>query len=128
MEVFSSLQIYRRTEKRYISQGRFGQCSRRGNRYALVINVVYLIVFIFLVARYIYKYIYQSIKELCSFRDFQYCIKLPGEQEKGQKLQKFSESLPGSKGNGSGNQKRKRLSRQSSNSDAATEREEQFRS
>ena len=76
MEVFSSLQIYRRTEKRYISQGRFGQCSRRGNRYALVINVVYLNVIIFLVARYIYKYIHQSIKELCSFRDFRYCIKL----------------------------------------------------
>jgi hypothetical protein len=30
------------------------------------------------------------------------------EQEKEQNLQKFPESLPGSRGNGSGNQKRKR--------------------
>lgn len=64
MEVFSSLQIYRRTKDRDISQGRFGQCSRSGNRYALGINVVYLIVFIFLIGIYIHTSINRIVVQL----------------------------------------------------------------
>ena len=85
------------------------------NRYALGINVVYEIVCIYIYTYmyhlpYMYKYILINQSKSCAASETSGTASNYGtqEQEKEQKLQKFLESLPGSKGNGNGNQKRRR--------------------